>query len=157
MPGESRGLCQIVVGLSHSLRPEAPNRGWEPSHVQIRAIHHASARSLEGPDQFKILEQDVAVVSTESVVDRAADYQGSGMIDPECAVQERSSLVPGGMPWHWVEEILRAQKVSAFHGPDGGCKRLIGVPDVIVGDHHDFLFSEMHPGANAPCLAVERP
>jgi len=136
---KARGPGDLVVRLTHALRPEVSRRRRAPKDVRAVEYGLAAARREHGAHELQVLEHDAAVIPIRRLQARAANAERAGPVAAGETVEEHAAGVPAGVPWKRLEIILRAHDVGRRERGDHLRERPVVVTHVVVRNDDAFV------------------
>ena len=153
---EACGPRELVIRLSHALRPEVARRGWASRDVEIERHRFVSARCAHRSHELEVFEHGASVVATGGLEHRPPNAEGAGPVSAGQAVEERAAGIPCRVPGQRLEVVLGADDMGGLqfleHARQGG----FVVADVVVGDDERLVRREAYAGENTTHLAHGR-
>jgi hypothetical protein len=147
-------LGEVVVGLADPLGEELRRRRRAAGDEQVERCHDHPAGRPHRPHQLQVLEQHVSVVAAGGHHEAAADRQRARIVAAEQPVEQDAAGVPGGVPRHRGEVVLRPDKVGAVEQRDRALERGSPVADVVVGHDDPVVVGQAQAGEDAGHLPV---
>jgi hypothetical protein len=155
-PREAPRLGQVVVGLTHPLRPEVGRRRRQPCHQHVRRVDHHRSRGAQGPHQLEVLEHHVGVPAAYRQDGLPPQAERARPVLRERPVEHRPPGVPPRVPRPAREEVRGAHQVrvreQVVHGP----QRVRVVAHVVVRQHHVVVPGQADAGHGADDLGIAR-
>lgn len=139
---------ELIVGLSHTLRPEVRYSRRKPPHVHPGPHCFFSTGGNDSSHELQILEHHGAIVSMCGPQDGPANSKRSRPVSVEHAIQERPSSIPSRVPWTREEKVLWPNDVELVERRRYGKKGFRIVANIVVGNDDSLVRSETYTGKN---------